>query len=144
MQTDFPKYLALTKRELLLRNYSRKTIKSYLFCLNDYFNFLKYLNNAKIFTSEEKVRKFLLQHQERGDAGQTINLYLNAIKFFYREILKSVEKIDLKFSKTSKKLPEVLSRLEIKKILASIENKKHKLLIALSYGAGLRVSAVEN
>ncbi|PIP29141.1 hypothetical protein COW86_01380 [Candidatus Kuenenbacteria bacterium CG22_combo_CG10-13_8_21_14_all_39_9] len=144
MQTDFPKYLALTKRELLLRNYSRKTIKSYLFCLNDYFNFLKSLNNAKIFTSEEKVRKFLLQHQERGDAGQTINLYLNAIKFFYREILKSVEKIDLKFSKTSKKLPEVLSRLEIKKILASIENKKHKLLIALSYGAGLRVSAVEN
>ena len=144
MQTDFPKYLALTKRELLLRNYSRKTIKSYLFCLNDYFNFLKSLNNAKIFTSEEKVRKFLLQHQERGDAGQTINLYLNAIKSFYREILKSVEKIDLKFSKTSKKLPEVLSRLEIKKILASIENKKHKLLIALSYGAGLRVSAVEN
>jgi len=144
MQTDFQKYLDLTKRELLLRNYSRKTIKSYLFCLNDYFNFLKSLNNAKIFTSEEKVRKFLLQHQERGDAGQTINLYLNAIKFFYREILKSVEKIDLKFSKTSKKLPEVLSRLEIKKILASIENKKHKLLIALSYGAGLRVSAVEN
>lgn len=138
-------FLKRTEEELQLRNYSRRTVKSYLVCLRKYIDFLT--NNSKVvksLSSEEKVRKFLLQHQERGDAGQTINLYLNAIKFFYREILKSTQKIDLKFSKTSKKLPEVLSRLEIKKVLASIENKKHRLLIALSYGAGLRVSEAIN
>ncbi len=138
-------YLEKMEEELKLRNYSRKTIKSYLRCLQKYFDFLsKSSNIVKDLSSEEKVKKFLLQHQERGDAGQTINLYLNAIKFFYREILKSAEKIDLKFSKTSKRLPEVLSRGEIARLLASIENKKHKLLIALSYGAGLRVSEVVN
>jgi integrase/recombinase XerD len=134
-------HLEKTEEELKLRNYSRKTIKSYLTCLQKYVDFLtKNSASIKNLSSEEKVKKFLLMHQDRGDAGQTINLYLNAVKFFYREILKTNEKIDLKFSKTSKKLPEVLSKLEIEKILASIENKKHKLLIALSYGAGLRVS----
>jgi len=121
MQTDFQKYLDLTKRELLLRNYSKKTIGSYLLCLNDYFNFLKSLNNSKAITSAEKVRRFLSVKQNKGQSGQTLNVYLNAIKFFYREILKSGEKIDLKFSKTSKKLPEVLSREEIEKLLAAFE-----------------------
>ena len=121
MQTDFQKYLDLTQRELLLRNYSRKTVASYLFCLNDYFNFLKSLNNSKAITSAEKVRRFLSVKQNKGQSGQTLNVYLNAIKFFYREILKSGEKIDLKFSKTSKKLPEVLSRQEIEKLLAAFE-----------------------
>ena len=121
MQTDFQKYLDLTQRELLLRNYSKKTVASYLFCLNDYFNFLKSLNNSKAITSAEKVRRFLSVKQNKGQSGQTLNVYLNAIKFFYREILKSGEKIDLKFSKTSKKLPEVLSREEIEKLLAAFE-----------------------
>jgi integrase/recombinase XerD len=138
-------YLGKMEEELKLRNYSRKTIKSYLSCLQKYIDFLtKNSVNIKNLSSEEKVKKFLLMHQDRGDAGQTINLYLNAIKFFYREILKTKEKIDLKFSKTSKKLPEVLSRVEIEKLLENIENKKHKLLIALSYGAGLRVSEAVN
>ncbi len=145
MQINLQTYLDKTEEELKLRNYSRKTIRSYLLCLQKYIDFLtKNSSTIKGLTSEEKVRKFLLPHQERGDAGQTINLYLNAIKFFYREILKSGEKIDLKFSKTSKRLPEVLSRLEIEKLLAVIGNKKHKLLIALSYGAGLRVSEAVN
>jgi len=144
MQTDFQKYLDLTKRELLLRNYSRKTVASYLFCLNDYFDFLNSLKNSVSIDSAEKVRQFLLIKQNKGQSGQTLNVYLNAVKFFYCEILRSGDKIDLKFSKTSKKLPEVLSRSDIEKILASIENKKHKLLIALSYGAGLRVSEAVN
>ncbi|MBU3965183.1 tyrosine-type recombinase/integrase, partial [Patescibacteria group bacterium] len=42
------------------------------------------------------------------------------------------------------KLPVVLSRSEIEKIINSIENRKHKLLISLSYGAGLRVSEAIN
>jgi len=144
MQTNFQKYLDLTKRELRLRNYSLRTIESYLSCLNDYFNFLKFLKNAVAIASAEKVRQFLFIKQSKGQSGQTLNVYLNALKFFYKEILKSGEKIDLKFSKTSKKLPEILSRTEIEKLLAAIKNQKHKLLVALSYGAGLRVSEVIN
>jgi len=140
-----PNYLEQTEQELKLRNYSQKTVRSYLLCLRKYINFLNQNKNLiKNLGSGEKVKKFLLEYQKKGASGQTINLYLNSIKFFYREIIKSNEKINLKFSKTSKKLPEVLSRAEIKKILMNIKNKKHQLLIALSYGAGLRVSEVIN
>lgn len=127
--------------ELKLRGYSQKTIKSYLICLTDYFKFIK---NVKKDPDVDLIKKYLLKKQERGQAGQTINLYLNAIKFFYREICKSAIDISLKYSKISNKLPVVLSRTEIEKIINSIKNKKHQLLIALSYGAGFRVSEAIN
>lgn len=50
----------------------------------------------------------------------------------------------MKFAKRSKKLPIVLSREEIRKIIESIRNPKHKLIISLAYGAGLRISEVVN
>lgn len=58
--------------------------------------------------------------------------------------MKIPQKINLKFAKRSKKLPIVLSREEINKIIEVLPNKKHKLLISLAYGAGLRVSEVIN
>ncbi|PIP63946.1 hypothetical protein COW96_05290, partial [Candidatus Roizmanbacteria bacterium CG22_combo_CG10-13_8_21_14_all_33_16] len=132
-------YLEKTKQELRLRNYSFKTIKAYLGCLKEYFNFQK-INLEKI--DEEKIKQFLLNKQDKNYSSQTINLYLNAIKFFYREVLKIHQKITLKFAKRSKKLPIVLSREEIKSIIEAIRNPKHKLIISLAYGAGLRISEV--
>lgn len=133
------KYLLQVENDLKLRNYSRKTVKSYLVCLRDYF-IAGGTENLEI----DFLRNFLLKKEGKGFAPQTINLYLNAIKFFYREILKKSDRIDIKFAKTSKKLPAVLSRPEIERIMNSIENKKHKLIVALSYGAGLRVSEAIN
>ncbi len=144
MQTNFQQYLDKTKEELKLRNYSQKTLKSYLGCLKEYFKFLSSEKRVKDLKSVEKVKSFLLAKQDKGRSGQTINLYLNAIKFFYRDILKSSEKIDLKFAKTNKKLPVVLSHSEIEKILDKIKNLKHKLMVALTYGAGLRISEIIN
>ncbi len=130
-------YLDKTKQELYLRNYSQKTIKAYLLCLNNYFNFIR---NGIEKANEEKTKEFLFFLKDKKYSPQTINLYLNAVKFFYKEIIKSSIKIDIKFSKKSKKLPIVLSRQEVFDIINSIDNKKHRLLISLSYGAGLRVS----
>ncbi|MEA2113602.1 MAG: site-specific tyrosine recombinase/integron integrase [Patescibacteria group bacterium] len=134
-------YLEKTERELRLRNYSKKTVASYLLCLKKYFIFLQ-----KDFEKMDidKIKDFLLQKQDKGYSPQTVNLYLNAIKYFYRNILKSTNKIDIKFAKRSKKLPIVLSHNEIEKILGKIQNFKHKILITLSYGAGLRISEVIN
>lgn len=48
----------------------------------------------------------------------------------------------MSFLKRDQKLPMVLSFNEIRKMLSVTQNKKHQLLLALSYGAGLRVSEV--
>ena len=67
------------KRELKSRNYSSKTIKAYLSCLREYFDFKKF-NLEKI--DEENIKQFLLNKQAKNYSSQTTNLYLNAIKFF--------------------------------------------------------------
>lgn len=133
MQNELDK----VKSELKLRNYSQKTIKSYLGCLKEYFAFKK--TNPRE-PDVDLIKKYLLKKQDSGSSSQTINLHLNAIKYYYREIVRSPSKIDIKFAKRSNKLPVVLSRGEIAAIIESIKNFKHKLLVALSYGAGLRVS----
>jgi len=69
-------------------------------------------------------------------------LFLNAIKFYYRKVVKKSAKIDVQSAKKPKSLPVVLSRNEINKILEALKNAKHKLLLSLAYGAGLRVSEV--
>jgi len=74
----------------------------------------------------------------------SINLELNAIKYLYRDVLRSPEKIDLKFAKRSKALPVVLSRKEITDMINALANPKHRLVLSLAYGSGLRVSEVIN
>ena len=99
--------------KLKLRNYSPKTIKAYLFCIELYLKYKK-INLDKL--DEENIKDFLLLLKEKNKSSQTINLYLNSIKFFYSQILKIYKKIDIKFAKRNKNLPIVLSREEIKKI----------------------------
>ncbi len=133
------KFLDKVKTELRYRSYSQKTLDSYLGCLKDFFGFLK--ENFDKF-DEFKVKEYLIGLKDRGLSGQTINVHLNAIKFFYENIVKIPFKISIKFSKKPNRLPEILSREEIDLIISTITNEKHRLLISLSYGAGLRVSEI--
>ncbi|HPI67370.1 MAG TPA: tyrosine-type recombinase/integrase [bacterium] len=126
-------------QELKLRNYSPKTIKAYAFVAKDlYLYFKKSLRDL----SNSEIKDYLLKKQARNLSSQTMALYANAINFIFREIYKKADFEKLHYPKKSQKLPVVLSREEIKKIINSIDNLKHRLMIALAYGAGLRVSEV--
>lgn len=128
-----------TERVLRLYNYSPKTRKAYLLYIKEY---IKFSNNAGIKNKQKAIEEFLLDKHKRKQSPQTINLALNAVKFLYTEVLKDPQKIDLKFAKRSKKLPVVLSRAEIEKIIEATDNTKYKLMISLGYACGLRVSEV--
>lgn len=131
--------LTRTRNELTLRNYSRATVKSYLACLKEYFDWIR----ADFKQPDENmIKNFLIMKQERGYSSQTVNAYLNAIRFYYYQVVKNSFKLDIRFAKRSKKLPVVLTKDEILRILDCISNQKHRLLVALAYGAGLRVSEV--
>jgi len=133
------KFLRKTQEELILRNYSRKTVESYVNCLKRYFAFKR---NHYQLLQISNIRKFLLKMQAKSYAPQTVNLHLNAIKFFYKDVLKNPVKIDLKFAKKSHKLPVVLSKNEVNKVINVLANSKHRLMLSLAYGSGLRVSEV--
>lgn len=127
------------ERVLRLRNYSPKTRKAYLLYIKEYIAFSK---KPGLKNKQKAIEDFLLNKHKRKQSPQTINLALSAVKFLYAEVLKDPQKVDLKFAKRSKKLPVVLSRSEIKKIVAATENSKYRLMIALGYACGLRVSEV--
>ncbi len=135
------KQLNQLKKELEIRDYSRKTIKAYLSSLRKYFLFKKSRLN---FLDTGNIKTFLLAEKNKGLSAQTRNLHLNAIKFFYNNIVKTKTKINIKSAKEQKKLPIVLSRKEIQQLLAVTDNQKHKLLLSLVYGSGLRVSEAVN
>ena len=73
-------------------------------------------------------------------AGSTLNVALNSLRFMMEEVLRKSMKLNIRYSKTPKTLPTCLSKGEIKSLINSITNQKHKLLISLMYGSGLRVS----
>ena len=131
------KQLAATERELKIRNYSRRTVDCYLYGLKRYFNF-KQTDFEHI--NEENIKDFLLSCEKSGISPQSRNSFLNAIKFFYRVVTDMRSSIGIHSAKKQQRLPEVLSREEVRRILDSTENEKHRMLLALSYGAGLRVS----
>lgn len=135
------KLLEKTKRELVLRNYSPKTVKSYLFYIKEY---LGYIGGNKKENKEEAIKDFLLVKQGRGLSSRTVNLALNAVKFFYREVLQVSDQINIKSAKRPGKIPVVLTTSEIESLVGAILNEQHRLMIELAYSAGLRVGEVVN
>jgi len=135
------KILEKVKNLLRLRGYSSKTIKSYLFYISEYLEFSK---NKNIKDKNKAIEKFLLTKQDKGNSPQTINLALNSIKFLYREVFNLKDQIDFRCIKRNKKLPVVLNKKEIERIISQITNTKHKLMVSIGYASGLRINEVIN
>lgn len=134
-------YLQKLEDELRLRKYSPKTVKSYVACVAEYLHAKqKDFNLVDVYF----IKKYLLSKVDKGFSSQTTNQHLQAINFFCWNVLQYHGKIDIRFAKTPSKLPIVLSRDEIQSILGTIKNEKHKLMVALAYSGGLRVSEVIN
>ena len=71
-----------------------------------------------------------------------MNTAINALKFYYGEVLKRRFVYEIKRPKKDKKLPVVLSQEEVYRIISSVSNIKQKAILMLVYSAGLRVSEI--
>lgn len=127
--------------DLRIRNYSKRTIAIYIQGVKQYLQFCIEKNTDP---SNESARQFILYLQSQHKSASTRNLYLNAIIYFHRYFLQKPLTTKIHSSKRPKKLPIVLTHAEIKSIINAIQNTKHRLMISLAYGAGLRVSEVVN
>jgi len=122
------------------RKYSPKTVKSYL-----YYNkeLVKFAGKHSLTIDESDIKDYLRYLVEEKDAAaSTLNIAINALKFYYGRILKRKFMYEIKRPRKDKKLPIVLSKGEVSKIISSISNIKHKAILMLIYSAGLRVSEV--
>lgn len=132
-------YLSDLRRELQYHNYSARTIEVYCTCVEV---FLKRYAKDLEQLSHKNIVDFTLHLQSMRKAPKTVNLYKDAIKYFVFHILKKSDFPTIKLSKEPRKLPVVLSIQEVRRIIDVTLNPKHKLLLMLSYGAGLRVSEI--
>jgi site-specific recombinase XerD len=127
------------KKEMLRRKLSHQTILTYLFYVRKFLASCK--KDPKEF-SKTDIRDFLDKYVEKDSAGSSINVVHNALRFMMEEILRKSMKLNIRYSKAPKQLPVCLSKEEVLRLIDSITNKKHRLLVSLSYGAGLRVGEV--
>lgn len=133
--------LEIMEQEMRLRNYSKRTIEAYTHVARELFRFYK--KPIRELNTEE-IKRFLTHKIDKNCSSQTIALYANAINFIFIQIYKKADFQKIRHPKRTHKLPEVLSRQEIEAILGATQNLKHRTLLALAYGAGLRVSEVVN
>jgi len=128
------------RREMVSRKYSPKTIKAYLYYNKDFLGFIR--KNPYDIT-EKDIKDYLFHLvEEKKVATSTLNSAINALKFYYGMLLKKKFIYDVKRPRKDKKLPIVLNKEEVAKILSSISNVKHRSILMLVYSAGLRVSEV--
>ncbi len=127
-----------------LKAFSPNSIKTYS---NEFSVFLQLLKNHKADEiSKEKLRSYFLYCTNVLKLSEnTIHSRLNALKFYYEKVLNH-EKFFFEIPRPNKPtiLPKVFSTQQIAKIINLTKNIKHKLIIQLCYGMGLRVSEIIN
>lgn len=129
---------------LQLKNYSLNTINTYR---NWFLMFLRYFNDTKPSSiTKIEILKFLLQYKKSSKwsaSGQ--NQLISSIKFFFEQLLeRPKENYDLPRAQKEDKLPTVFSMEEVKRILLSPDNSKHRSILCLAYSGGLRISEIVN
>ncbi|MFT4311552.1 MAG: tyrosine-type recombinase/integrase [Candidatus Woesearchaeota archaeon] len=128
------------KREMLRRKLSPRTVKTYLFWVNKFL--LANRDKLPKEFSKKDIREFLYKVEEKDVSGSTLNVAHNALRFMMIDVLHKACYLKIKYAKVPVRKVEYLTREEVKRILDVINNDKHKLLVSLMYGAGLRVREV--
>lgn len=131
----------------LERSLSKNTLTAYK---SDISRFINHFSGLGIDVDEKHVLDFLLILQEMDVSPKTLARNISSLKSYYKFLLEN-EIIDynpfalVQTPKTARKLPDVLSHIEINQLIESIDYSKtagerDKLIIMLMYGSGLRIS----
>ncbi len=126
-------------RAMQLREFSPKTQEAYVAAVSV---LAKYCNKSPRTIDQEEIENYLLYlRQELVRSPSTCNVVISGLRFFYEYAIKDGSvKLKLPPRKKTKRLPEVLSRQEVNRLISSPANIKHRVLLMTAYSAGLRVS----
>jgi len=137
---DKESFLNKVEIELKISKSSAYTIRNYLKSLKDFFDFLD--KDMEEITSDD-IKEFLAAKMTEKSSSSII-LFLAAIKYAFSTIFSKDLTVTIKRPRKEKKIPTIISREEIKKLLGELYNQKSKLMAGLMYACGFRVSEVVN
>lgn len=133
-------FLNKLKIELKIAKNSNYTIRNYLRANKELFDFCK--KDPDQITEDDL--KALMAESISTKASASVIVFLSAIRYSYFKILKKDITQDIKRPKREAKIPSVLTKEEIKKIIELSSSKKSNLIISLIYACGFRVSELVN
>ena len=135
---EFAKY----QNMLVLKGYAANTIRTYSIEFAQLLYILKDFPVKSI--SPERLQGYILYcHQELGLSENQIHSRINAIKFYFEKV-EHREKMFFNIPRPKKPLllPKSLNTVEVRKLIDVTENRKHRLILKLCYGMGLRLSEI--
>jgi len=126
--------------DMRMRKLSPKTQASYIRVVK---RFAKFLGRSPDTASAEDLRRYQLHLVDSGISAISLNANLTGLKFLFETTLVHPDLMaKMHAVHEPRKLPVVLSREEVARLLAATENIKHQTALSVAYGAGLRASEV--
>ncbi len=141
---EIEQHLISFKNYMNFRRYSQNTIKTYADALEVFFRFYK--DQAPESLNIEDIINFNTSYILKKNLSASYqNQVINAIKLFYRNCFNRAMEVDfIQRPRREKRLPNVLSKNEVKSILEAPTNLKHRAMLSLIYACGLRRSELLN
>jgi site-specific recombinase XerD len=126
--------------DMRMRQLNGKTQTAYIRAVR---RFAGFLGRSPDTATAEDLRRFQLHMAEQGTSSMSINATITGLRFFFEVTLGRGELMTMMSAvREPHKLPVVLSREEVARLLAAVRNPKHRAALSVAYGAGLRASEV--
>jgi len=129
--------------KLELKRYANSTVRTYVFFFEMFINYHK---DKELHTIDESdIRVFLQSLVQKKASNSYVNQAINAIKFYYEVVLGMPNRFyEIERPRKESKLPKVISKEEVLSIIENTNNLKHRCIVQLLYGSGLRRSELLN
>ncbi len=134
---DFLKKLEI---ELKISKNSEHTIRNYIDCNRKFLDYIK--KNLEDITGDD-LKQYIVEKLSDASSSSLI-VFLSALRYSFSNILHKDLTLNIKRPKKEKKIPAVLTKDEIKKLIEVIDTKKSRLMVSFMYACGFRVSELVN
>lgn len=126
--------------DMTMRRFSRETQRNYI---RDVGRFATFLGRRPDTASADDVRRFQVEQRDAGTPVSTMNSMVSALRFFFTQTLDRPD-LARKLVRLAhpRRLPVVLSRDEVARLLNATTCLKPQAALSVAYGAGLRVAEV--
>jgi site-specific recombinase XerD len=126
--------------DMAMRKLAPRTQSGYIRAVR---NFSRFLGRSPDTATAEDLRRYQLHMVESGTSSITLNATITALRFFFKTTLDRSETLTkISTVPIPRKLPVVLSREEVARLITAAGNPKYRAALSVAYGAGLRAAEV--
>ena len=127
--------------DMLARGFADRTREAYLWAVTGLARFYR---RSPDQISDAEIQAYLVHLiRDRQRSWSTCNIVVTGLRFFYHTTLKRDRTtFTIPSPRRSGKLPVVLSREEVQRLISHATNPRHRTMLMTAYAAGLRLNEI--